>query len=60
MSVSLVAGEPDVKAGSASRLSDILSQMMSTSLSKVCLTLTFSLALASKNSNPERMEEGLG
>lgn len=43
-----------------SRLSDILSQMMSTSLSKVCFTLMLSLALASKNSKPAEREEGKG
>lgn len=43
-----------VTAGSAaSRLSDIFSQIMSTSRSKVCLTLMLSLALASKYSKPE-------
>ncbi len=42
-----------VTAGSAaSRLSDIFSQIMSTSRSKVCLTLMLSLALASKYSKP--------
>lgn len=42
-----------VTAGSAvSSDSDIFSQMMSTSRSKVCLTLMLSLALASKNSKP--------
>lgn len=43
-----------------SRLSDILSQMMSTSLSKVCFTLMLSLALASKNSKPAEKEEEKG
>lgn len=43
-----------VTAGSAvSNDSDIFSQMTSTSRSKVCLTLMLSLALASKNSNPQ-------
>lgn len=35
-----------------SRLSDILSQMMSTSRSNVCFTFMLSLALVSKNSKP--------
>lgn len=39
---------------SVSIVSDILSQMMSTSRSNVCFTLMFSLALVSKNSSPER------
>jgi len=40
--------------GSASKLSDILSQMMSTSRSKTALTLTLSFADVSKNSKPIR------
>lgn len=44
-------------AGSASKLSDILSQMISTRRSNVCLTLMLSLALVSKNSNPEAKKE---
>jgi len=42
------------RVGSVSRLSDILSQMISTSRSNVCLTLMLSLALVSKNSNPKK------
>ena len=45
------------KEGSVSRVSDILSQMASTRRSKACLTLMFSLALASKKSNPEDRRE---
>lgn len=48
-----------VTAGSLlSRLSDILSQMMSTSRSKVCFTLMLSLALASKCSKPAGRGDG--
>lgn len=43
--------------GSASSESDILSQMASTRRSKACLTLMFSLALASKKSNPKERRE---
>lgn len=43
--------------GSESSESDILSQMASTRRSKACLTLMFSLALASKKSNPEKRRE---
>lgn len=45
------------KEGSVSSVSDILSQMASTRRSKACLTLMFSLALASKKSNPEDRRE---
>lgn len=53
MSFSLVFCLPAVMAGSVSRLSDILSQMMSTSRSNVCLTWMLSFALVSKNSKPD-------
>lgn len=43
--------------GSISRLSDILSQMISTSRSNVCLTLMLSFALVSKNSNPRKIKK---
>lgn len=48
--------EPSTE-GSVSSESDILSQMASTRHSKACLTLMFSLALASKKSNPEERRE---
>lgn len=41
---------------SASKLSDILSQMISTSLSKTAFTLMFSFAEVSKNSKPASVE----
>lgn len=43
--------------GSVSSESDILSQMASTRRSKACLTLMFSLALASKKSNPREKRD---
>lgn len=57
MSVSLAVGAPVVRAGSVSKLSDILSQIRSTRRSKVCLTLMLSLALVSKNSKPLEEKE---
>lgn len=56
MSFSRVFCLPAVMLGSVSRLSDILSQMISTSRSNVCLTLMLSLALVSKNSKPEKIK----
>ena len=41
-----------MRVGSESRLSDILSQIMSTSRSNTAFTLIFSLADVSKNSSP--------
>lgn len=45
--------------GSESRLSDILSQMISTNLSNTALTFMFSFADVSKNSNPETWNKNL-
>ena len=45
--------------GSASRLSDILSQMMSTRRSNTAFTLIFSFADVSKNSKPATEEENI-
>lgn len=45
--------------GSESRLSDILSQMISTNLSNTALTFMFSFADVSKNSKPETWNKNL-